>query len=142
MDGNIPYVAFDLDGTLVTYDEYRGPDHIGKPILPTIGRVKQLLAKGTHVKIMTARVASDNPIAARSREIVANWCELYIGRVLPVTAEKGYTMVEQWDDRAVQVIPNSGIPMKDLLQRALQILADDPREEAISFIKLCSELGL
>ncbi len=36
------------------------------------------------------------------------WCLEHVGEVLPVTPAKDYDMVELWDDRAVQVIPNTG----------------------------------
>lgn len=37
--------------------------------------------------------------------------ETHIGRVLPITNIKDYQMIELWDDRAVQVIPNTGQPV-------------------------------
>ena len=36
------------------------------------------------------------------------WCLEHVGEVLPVTPAKDYDRVELWDDRAVQVIPNTG----------------------------------
>ena len=36
------------------------------------------------------------------------WCQAHLGRVLPVTCVKDFGMVELWDDRAVQVVPNDG----------------------------------
>jgi hypothetical protein len=39
---------------------------------------------------------------------IGDWCEEHIGVRLPITCTKDYGMVELWDDRAVQVIPNTG----------------------------------
>jgi hypothetical protein len=36
------------------------------------------------------------------------WCVEHIGVVLPVTNVKDFGMIELWDDRAVQVVPNTG----------------------------------
>jgi hypothetical protein len=61
------------------------------------------------VKIFTARVSPRDPeeIAA-VRRAIDKWCREHVGVVLPVTHEKDYGMVELWDDRAVQVEPNTG----------------------------------
>lgn len=42
---------------------------------------------------------------------IEKWCQMHIGGILPVTNVKDYAMVELWDDRAVQVIPNTGEPV-------------------------------
>lgn len=44
------------------------------------------------------------------RAHIERWCLEHIGIVLPVTNVKDYGMIELWDDRAVQVIPNTGEP--------------------------------
>jgi hypothetical protein len=36
------------------------------------------------------------------------WCLEHLGRTLEVTAIKDYGMLQLWDDRCVQVIPNTG----------------------------------
>lgn len=36
------------------------------------------------------------------------WLVVTLG-VIPVVCRKDYAMVELWDDRAVQVIPNTGL---------------------------------
>ena len=40
------------------------------------------------------------------------WCEEHIGARLEVTATKDFEMIELWDDRCVQVIMNTGIPIR------------------------------
>lgn len=42
---------------------------------------------------------------------IENWCLKHIGRKLVVTNVKDFDLLELWDDRAVQVIMNSGEPV-------------------------------
>lgn len=104
------WTAIDLDGTLA---EYTGPlagGNIGKPIPQMVERVKGLIADGRKVKIFTARVSSrgDHAAAQYQRWLIENWCIIHLGRALEVTAEKDYEMLEMWDDRAREVVPNTG----------------------------------
>ena len=101
------WIGVDLDGTLAEYhNDWKGIEHIGKPIPKMIERVKQWLKDGKNVKIMTARAYGEGRKDAV--KYIEDWCEKHIGQVLPVTTEKDYWMTELWDDRAVQVIPNTG----------------------------------
>jgi hypothetical protein len=108
------WIAVDLDATLAFYDTWRGPSHIGEPIATMLARVKQWLANGQEVRIFTARVS---PQAMRlngnsldeTLKPIQDWCMFHIGQVLPVTHEKDMHMTQLWDDRAVQVIPNTGL---------------------------------
>jgi len=102
------WIGVDLDGTLAKYDGWQGADHIGEPILIMLTRVKTWLDEGKIVKIFTARVSSNNPDADMAREKIIEWCSKHIGISLEVTAEKDYGMIELWDDRCVQIIPNTG----------------------------------
>lgn len=128
MDG---WIAVDLDGTLAEYHGWQGPEHIGKPIPVMVSRVKQWLAEGRDVRIFTARAwhpyytefghrhpEFSAPKAqqavqesARVRVRIEDWCKEHIGGVLPITCHKDYGMIELWDDRAVQVIANTGEPI-------------------------------
>ncbi len=58
------------------------------------------------VRIFTARAGVPEQV-----EAVEEWCLLYLGLVLPVTNAKDFGMIELWDDRCVQVIPNTGLPV-------------------------------
>lgn len=100
------WIAVDLDGTLAVYDKWRGVDHIGEPIPAMVARVRRWLDEGRDVRIFTARVFGDQGAAARPA--IEVWCQKHLGRVLPITNEKDYGMVELWDDRCVQVEPNTG----------------------------------
>ena len=101
-----PWIAVDLDGTLA---EYHGwvPNHIGEPIPVMVSRVKEWLARGQKVKIMTARAAHDEDGA--EAKLIGDWTEKHIGQRLEVTCCKDYGMIEQWDDRAVRVVANTGM---------------------------------
>jgi len=111
------WIGVDLDGTLATYEGFIGPGVIGQPIEPMVKRVKNWLREGVDVRIFTARVYSqpDNPSGQESAAIallaIQKWCFLHLGAILPVTCQKDYDMYELWDDRAIQVIKNTGIPV-------------------------------
>lgn len=100
------WIGVDLDGTLAYYDEWKGIEHIGKPIPLMVDRVKKWLKDGKEVKIMTARAYGKD--ADLSKIYIENWLEEHIGQILPITYEKDKNMVELWDDRAVQVVKNTG----------------------------------
>lgn len=122
------WIGVDLDGTLAEYNGWKGAGHIGAPIKPMVERVKRWLAEGRDVRIFTARVYAPDYFeptdenAERYREMmdrrhdakkakiaIDRFCLEHFGRELEVTCTKDYGMLEVWDDRAVQVIPNSGI---------------------------------
>jgi hypothetical protein len=119
------WIGVDLDGTLAFHDEWKGHEHIGAPIPTMVARVKAWLAQGRTVKIFTARVCEHGLAVTRGNQITAidvvtpieNWCREHLGCKLPVTNVKDYDMIELWDDRAVQVIPNTGQPIHALIDR-------------------------
>lgn len=113
MSGN-GWIGVDLDGTLAHYTHYQGPAHIGPPVPAMVERVKRWLAEGRDVRIFTARVAGyyADPCPIR-REVatIQAWCAEHLGQVLKITCCKDQYMIELWDDRAVQVIRNTGMPV-------------------------------
>lgn len=118
----IKYKAVDFDGTLAEYDGDYASGRAGRPIPLMLNRVKRWLAQGIPVKIVTARVASTNPTALRNRYIINKWLKMFLGVELPITSEKEPLMDELYDDKARQVIPNTGIivgesnsPTEDLM---------------------------
>lgn len=98
------WIGVDLDGTLAHFEEWRGFEHIGTPILPMVRRVRRWLAEGREVRIVTARASTPSAIPW-----INEWCREHLGQALTVTDTKDYGMVELWDDRAVQIIPNTGV---------------------------------
>ncbi len=130
------WVGVDLDGTLAFYDHWRGPDHIGAPIPAMLERVKKWLSEGIDVRIFTARVDAGTAAlsmgnldgeAYRNVESVERnihrWCLKHLGRELPVTCKKDFGMIELWDDRCIQVIPNTGRTIADELESQRTALA-------------------
>ena len=124
------WIGVDFDGTLAKYGTWAGAAHCGEPIAPMVERVKRWLSEGRTVRIFTARVhpldrcvmpdevftvaVGPGTIVHRLDEAklavmsIRAWCREHIGQVLPITNVKDYGMIELWDDRAVQVRPNTG----------------------------------
>lgn len=100
------WYAIDLDGTLAHFDEWKGVENIGEPIAPMVERVKKFIEEGKDVRIFTARASLPNKLEAIQH--IDKWCKTHIGQTLPVTCVKKFGLVELWDDRAIQVIPNTG----------------------------------
>lgn len=123
-----PWIGVDLDGTLARYDGWKHLFHVGEPVVPMVERVKQWLSEGKCVKIMTARITPPYFLPDRDkdqgiteddvRRVIQDWTEKHIGERLEVTATKDLHMVELWDDRAVQVEPNTGEPTTYWVSRA------------------------
>lgn len=103
-----PWVGFDLDATLAVWHEGQSPTTIGKPIPKAILLVKKYIKKGMKVKIVTARVASSQKDRKQQLSLIEKWLKLYIGKKLEITSEKDPYMICLYDDKAIQVKPNSG----------------------------------
>lgn len=119
------WIGVDLDGTLAKYAAWVGASHIGAPVPLMLERVKRWRAAGKEVRIFTARIwpytgvlRPDNAMPVPEGEAgklafeaacaIAEWCRQHVGEVLPITCVKDYQMIELWDDRAVQVVMNTG----------------------------------
>jgi hypothetical protein len=104
MASNASWIGVDLDGTLAHYDTWRGPEHIGEPIPTMMARVKNWVSQGILVKIFTARASDPSQV-----KYIDDWIKAQGLPALEVTNVKDFAMMQLWDDRAVQVIPNSGM---------------------------------
>lgn len=104
------WIGVDLDATLAHYDAWKGIAHIGRPIREMVARVKTWLDAGLDVRIMTARVCSQQSPEDReaARAAITAWCREHLGHSLPVTSEKDWMMIQLWDDRAISVEANTG----------------------------------
>jgi hypothetical protein len=104
-----PWIGFDLDSTLAYHEPGESIDIIGDPIPMMLARVMEYLNKGMEVRIVTARVEQPNdPVFVQvQRMLIHNWCVKHIGRPLKIQANKDFAMIKLYDDRAVQVIPNT-----------------------------------
>ena len=129
------WIGVDLDGTLAEYTGWRGEKHIGAPVPAMVDRVRAWRAAGIEVRVFTARVHADGGNArdvAEVRGYIERWCLEHLGEVLPVTNVKDYGMVELWDDRAIQVFPNTGEAVganlpADILLALEKVRADENR---------------
>lgn len=113
------WIGVDLDGTLAVYRGWNG-GAIGEPVPLMVERVKRWLSDGQDVRIFTARVGvcgeysteslrtANEEFAIEQAQLIGDWCEKHIGKRLKVTAIKDFTMIELWDDRAIQIEPNTG----------------------------------
>lgn len=98
------WTGVDLDGTLAHYSGWKGINHIGKPIPKMVNRVKALIADGKTVKIFTARVAEGE----LAKGPIRKWLKENGLPDLEITNVKDFGMEELYDDRAIQVKPNTG----------------------------------
>jgi hypothetical protein len=119
---NSGYIAVDFDGTLAVYDGWCGWNQFGSPIPAMVERIRSWLAEGYTVKIFTARLAADQDPKHLNRcmvtgyrysrqemqDAIGEYCEEHIGEWLEAINVKCLNMIELWDDRVIQVIPNTG----------------------------------
>jgi hypothetical protein len=108
-DSGAGWLGVDLDGTLAEYNGWKGAEHIGPPVPRMMARVKGWLAEGREVRIVTARVHPSKSDASICRKAIDAWLLKHVGQPLAVTYEKDHRMEELWDDRAVQVVKNTGV---------------------------------
>jgi hypothetical protein len=108
-------LAVDFDKTLAEHNSDTPYNHqrLGEPIPEMVERVKAELAKGRKVVIFTARANPGNTYqeqmqATESYLFIADWCREVFGTHLPITFVKSKDFEEIWDDRAKEVIPNTG----------------------------------
>ncbi len=110
-----PWIGVDLDGTLAFYDGWRGVDHVGEPVPAMVEKIMTHIAAGNKVKIMTARCCERGDTVIKP---IQDWCEKHLGVVLEITCIKNSSMIALYDDRARQVIPNTGVTIEEALAEA------------------------
>lgn len=122
------WIGFDLDGTLAEYDGWSGIEYIGKPVKRMCELAKKLHSEGKIIKIFTARVAprKDDTDSSKAKDYIEKWCEENLGFVPPVTYEKDALMETLYDDRAVQIIPNTGIEIEEAARQAVEHKVNTP----------------
>lgn len=133
------WIGFDLDGTLAEYDTWKGISHIGKPVKPMVDLIKKFHRQGIRVKIMTARVApqqledgtfGESYVTIPDGEkgvtkefasyYIRDWCHFNLGFVPEITYLKDHLMLELYDDRVKQVVPNKGIIIEDEWRKLME----------------------
>ncbi|MDR2430063.1 MAG: hypothetical protein LBD14_04080 [Puniceicoccales bacterium] len=100
-----PWIGVDLDGTLARNLPWMGHERIGAPVPLMMARVRNWLAQGLTVKIFTARAVQPEAIPP-----IRRWLAEQGLPELEITNAKDFNMIECWDDRAVQVVQNTGRP--------------------------------
>jgi len=108
------WIGVDLDRTLAEYTLPKGLNVIGDPIPRMAARVRDWIEQGKDIRIMTARVSLSvyRPTQSdiyRTELAIADWTEKHFGVRLSATCIKNHGMIELWDDRAIQVHPNTGV---------------------------------
>lgn len=132
------WIGVDFDGTLAHYDGWKHTGHAGAPVERMKLRVTEWLRAGKEVRIFTARIyplawvrvgekllddwtRHEGPLldptmslermvnARRAAQTVHQFCIENFAEPLMITCVKDFGMHELWDDRAVQVIPNTGM---------------------------------
>jgi hypothetical protein len=109
-------IAVDLDGTLVEYHGWQGDEHIGDVIPKMMNRVKQWVAEGKEVVIFTARVSEGGDDGALAAHHIRNFLSGHGLGALEITAIKQKKFKEFWDDRAVQIVHNTGETIVEVLR--------------------------
>lgn len=139
-----------MDGTLAHYEHWVDAEHVGAPIPKMVERVKTWLEAGIDVRIFTARVyplytvlPNDNmdqllgkfeevtprhTEAAHAVYAIQVWCQENLGKVLPITCVKDYGMLELWDDRATQVIKNTGSSLQEEYDLIVESITKSTKE--------------
>jgi hypothetical protein len=127
------WIGVDLDGTLSLYTKGDYNSFVvGPPIPKMVNRVKQWLREGKNVKIMTARVnpATETPDRlVKVVNIIKDWCIEQFDQELPLTCSKDYHMYALYDDRACQVIPNTGETLEDAIKERDLIISNLRRNQ-------------
>ena len=93
----MPWVGFDFDGTLVREITFEA-------IPSMVQRLRDYLNLGYEVRILTAR--GNDAVGIR---LVKDWLKKHDLPDLKVTSNKDYQMLVLYDDRARQVIQNTGV---------------------------------
>ena len=134
------FIAVDWDGTTVEYHGWEAWNKFGKPIPAMVERIRGWLREGYTVKIMTARL----PRSQKRNHKVTCWqtgktytrgemedaisahCEKIIGTRLEAINVKCTGMIELWDDRVIQVEPNTGRSLAEVHAAELSALKGAP----------------
>lgn len=100
------WIGVDLDGTLAKCEPNKSPRHIGDPVPQMLKRVRHWINTGRTVKIFTARAGDPHDEIS-----IHQWCVRHGLPKLEITNRKDHKMLALWDDRAVGVVRNTGLPI-------------------------------
>lgn len=104
------YAAFDLDATLAEYlKEHSGNTPIGQVVAPMYQKILWYLLQGIKCKLFTARAGFLSEVPKIEAWLQEN-DKQYPGLAeLEITNVKSHKMLVLYDDRAVQIMPNTGM---------------------------------
>ena len=100
------WIGVDFDGTLVITDSSTKPSSIGKAVPQMLNRVRYWVKTGRTVKIFTARAGN-----IQDKNLIHQWCVRHGLPKLEITNRKDHGMIALWDDRAIGVVRNVGVPV-------------------------------
>lgn len=154
------WYGFDLDGTLAKYDKWEGIDRIGEPIKPMVDLIKRMHDEGKVVKILTARIAphklEDGAVGESyitipdgeggvtrtyAHQFINDWCHFNLGFIPEIVYQKDHLMLELYDDRVKQVVPNEGLLVEDLYRECGEILRKAHSDNGWLLAKLNSKFN-
>lgn len=154
------WYGFDLDGTIAKYDGWKGIDHIGEPVEPMVDLIKKMHDEGKVVKILTARIAphklEDGTIGESyitipdgeggternyAHQFINDWCHFNLGFIPEIVYQKDHLMLELYDDRVKQVVPNEGLLVEDLYRECGRMLKQVHSDNGWLLEKLESKLN-
>lgn len=110
------WVGIDLDGTLARYDIWVSHLHIGEPVPEMIRKIHKFLDQGYQVKIFTARMSVPEHVEEVSK-LIADYTLKHVGVALEATCQKDYGMVLLLDDRAREIVPNTGLTLQEYWEK-------------------------
>jgi hypothetical protein len=113
------FIGVDFDGVLVEYHGFQGDGVFGDPIQPMVEKVRSLLREGKDVRIFTSRMCPTQPKGTleKNRQEIQRFCQFHFGQQLWLTALKEPAMKEFYDDRAIQMITNTGRPLASFAEK-------------------------
>lgn len=76
-----------------------------------------------------------------AREFVVDWCLKNLGFLPEITHEKDHLMLELYDDRVKQVVPNEGILVEDLYRECGRMLKQVHTDNGWLLAKLASKIN-
>lgn len=103
------WIGVDLDGTLAKFKGWRGLKHVGKAVPVMVARIKRWRAAGYTIKIITARATLPESVLP-----IKKWLKKLDLEDMEVTSRIDMDMIELWDDRAVHIHRNSGLPARHM----------------------------
>lgn len=130
-------VCVDLDGTLAEYTGWRGPEHIGPPLVGAQQLIARLMDAGLRVIIHTCRANPIDPTTGCPRDVevfrlaLSNWwCDNGFPPGLELWTGVGKPVAEAYiDDRAIRVVSNRGYDRLDIDRITDDIIGRQPLTE-------------